>query len=261
MSLFNKVTIQTPESVELEFTLAGIGSRTLALFLDYLALSLITALLSALSVLIQGALVGLAIFLGGTDNIELWLRAIAFLVFSALYIGYFVGFETAWQGQTPGKRVTKIRVIRDNGKPEGALQATLRALMRPVDYILFLGFFCIILSKQEKRIGDWLAGTLVVQNERPAVSEALQISDTAKSLAPKLLQTIDFGRLLPDDFAVIRDYLQRRLLLTKQAEVKLSAKLTRDLQQILALETLPSGITTDTFIEAVYWAYQQDSGR
>ncbi|MEO1404472.1 MAG: RDD family protein [Cyanobacteria bacterium J06635_1] len=262
MSLFNTVNIQTPESVELEFTLAGIGSRALALFADYFVLTLASMLLSALSLLIQSQLASLATLLGGgTDSIELWLSAIAFLALSALYMGYFVGFESAWQGQTPGKRWTKIRVIRDNGKPEGVLQATLRSLLRPVDDILFLGFFCIIFGKQEKRLGDWLAGTLVVQNERPVVSETLYITDAAKAIASELDATASFGNLLPDDFAVIREYLQRRPLLAKQAKDTLSLKLARDLKQILDLENLPQEMTADTFIESVYWAYQQDGGR
>ena len=261
MSLFNKVTVQTPESVELEFTLAGIGNRALALFFDYVILMLTATLISALSTLIQAPLVSLATLLGGTDSIEMWLRAIAFLALSALYMGYFVGFESIWQGQTLGKRWVKIRVIRDSGQPEGILQATLRSLLRPVDDILFLGFFCIIFGKQEKRIGDWLAGTLVVQTERPVVSESLYINDDAKAIAKQLPSIANFDNLLPDDFAVIREYLQRRPLLANAAQNALSLKLANDLKQILALEKLPQETSADTFIEAVYWAYQQDNGR
>jgi uncharacterized RDD family membrane protein YckC len=154
MSLFKTITIQTPESVELEFTLAGIGNRALALMIDYLLVFFLISLVSLVSSFLSEQLVNLSAFLGGgTEDIELWLVAIALLVTTAIYGGYFVGFESAWQGQTPGKRFTKIRVIRDNGKPEGVFQATLRALMRPVDDILFLGFFCIIFGQQENRQG------------------------------------------------------------------------------------------------------------
>jgi len=262
MRLFNQVTIQTPESVELEFTLAGIGNRALALAIDYIVISLTAALISLISVLIQEPLVALATALGGgTEAIELWLGAIAFLALSALYMGYFVGFESAWQGQTPGKRWTKIRVIRSNGKPEGVLQATLRSLLRPIDDILFLGFFCIIFNRQEKRIGDWLAGTLVVQNERPVVAEGLEVSPEAQAMAAQLLPLANFGNLMPDDFAVIREYLQRRPLMAKEAREQLALKLGTDLKQILALERLPQKMTAERFVEAVYWGYQQDGRR
>ena len=95
-----------------------------------------------------------------------WVIAIMAMILYGLYVGYFVGFETLWQGQTPGKRRAKIRVIRDNAQPVGLFQSTLRALLRPVDDILFVGFLFILLGKREKRLGDWLASTLVVQTEQ-----------------------------------------------------------------------------------------------
>jgi uncharacterized RDD family membrane protein YckC len=78
-----------------------------------------------------------------TETLQLWITAIFLVLLFALYIGYFVLFETLWFGQSPGKRYTKIRVIRDDGQPERITQATLRSLLRPVDDILFVGFFCI----------------------------------------------------------------------------------------------------------------------
>ncbi|MEO1295257.1 MAG: RDD family protein, partial [Cyanobacteria bacterium J06636_16] len=159
MNLFKKITIQTPESVELEFTLAGIGNRTLALIIDYLLLLLLLLVLGLVAAFLREGLIGLAISLGNnSENTELWLTAIFLLVATTIYSGYFVIFEAWWQGQTPGKRFAKIRVIKDNGKPEGAFQAALRALMRPVDDIFFIGYLCIVFGRKEKRIGDWLAG-------------------------------------------------------------------------------------------------------
>ena len=120
-------------------------------------------------------------------------------------MGYFVIFETLWQGQKPGKRIAKIRVIRENGQPAGLFQVTLRSLLRPIDNILFIGFFLIVLTPKEKRLGDWMAGTVVVQTERPAVSKALNISQAAEPIAEELLQLANLSLLRPDDFAVIRE--------------------------------------------------------
>lgn len=262
MSLFRKITIQTPESVELEFTLAGIGNRALALLIDYLCVSLLISLVSLVASFLDEQVITLSVLLGdGTDALSLWLIAIALLVSAAIYWGYFVGFETAWQGQTPGKRLAKIRVINDSGKPEGVFQATLRALLRPVDDILFIGFFCIVFGKQEKRIGDWLAGTLVVQAER-AIGEAnVTISQAAKTLALDLLQQSDVGNLLPDDFATLREYLQRRTFLTKAARQKLSVELAQQFREVIELEKLPQQeMPAEPFLEAVYTAYQQKFG-
>ncbi|MEM0979233.1 MAG: RDD family protein [Cyanobacteria bacterium P01_H01_bin.58] len=259
MSFFKTVTIRTPESVELEFTLAGIGNRALAWMLDYLLLLLLLALISLIATFFGEQLVNLTVVLGGgTENIELWLAAISLLASAAIYGGYFVGFEVWWQGQTPGKRYAKIRVINDNGKPEGVFQATLRALMRPVDEILFLGVFCILFGQQEKRIGDWLAGTLVIQAEQPISTNSLTISEASQTLAKQLMAQSSIGKLLPDDFAVMRDYLQRRSALTRQARQALSVQLARQVREIIELEKLPQEqMPADLFLEAVYWAYQE----
>ncbi len=261
MSLFKTITIQTPESVELEFTLAGIGNRALALLIDYVLLFLILSLVSVFFSFLSEQIVNLSIALGGTDDFEMWLWALAFLVTTAIFGGYFVGFETAWQGQTPGKRFAKIRVIKDNGNPEGVFQATLRSLLRPVDDILFLGFFCILFNPQEKRIGDLLAGTLVVQAERAVGDANLRLSAAAQALVADLTAQAKIGNLLPDDFATLRDYLQRRTALTKRARQELSVQLARQLREIIELETLPQDqMPAERFLEAVYLAYQQEFG-
>ena len=133
MNLFNSVRIQTPESVELEFTLAGVGSRAVALLIDYTILSAALLLafwlwILALAQLQQSEVV----FSVDSNTLQLWVTAISALLAFALYVGYFVGFETLWYGQTPGKRYGKMRVIRDDGQPVRLFQATLRSLARPM---------------------------------------------------------------------------------------------------------------------------------
>ncbi|MGF1523821.1 MAG: RDD family protein [Leptolyngbyaceae cyanobacterium] len=262
MNLFKKIIIQTPESVELEFTLAGIGNRTLALTIDYLLLFILLLLVGLIAAFLREGLMGVAISFGNsTDNVELWLTAIFLLVITTIYSGYFVIFETWWQGQTPGKRFAKIRVIKDNGKPEGAFQATLRALMRPVDDIFFVGYLCILFSRKEKRIGDWLAGTLVIQAERPSGNPNLKIPQPSQDLAGQLIEQSSVGNLLPDDFAVLREYLQRRLVLTRQARQEISVQLASQVREIIGLEKLPEEqMPAETFLEAIYWAYQEQFG-
>ncbi len=262
MNLFKTITIRTPESVELEFTLAGIGNRALALLIDYLLVALLISLVSIIASFLSEQLVSLwAQIGGGTDALDLWLVAIAFLVTMAIYWGYFVGFETLWQGQTPGKRLTKIRVINDNGKPAGVFQATLRSLLRPVDDILFIGFFCILFGQQEKRIGDWLAGTLVVQSETGVGEATVRISNSSQTLATELMAQANVGNLLPDDFAMLRQYLQRRQILTKAARQNLSVQMAQQLKDIVELDQLPEEeLPAEQFLEAIYVAYQQKFG-
>ena len=253
MSLFNRIKIRTPESVELEFTLAGIGNRTIALVVDYLIWGA-----ALIGVLIFWAVLSFQLqrYFSNIKSIELWLTAIAILITFAVYTGYFVFFETLWQGQTPGKRYVNIRVIRDDGQSVGAAQTILRALMRPIDDIAFIGMLLIIFTKREKRLGDLVAGTLVIQEERPIAPATFALSPDAESLADQLLITQNFNALLPDDFAVIREYLQRRSRLDPRARTDLSLKLARQARDLLGMQELPFQMTPDLFLEAVYLAYQ-----
>ncbi|RUT02809.1 hypothetical protein DSM106972_057290 [Dulcicalothrix desertica PCC 7102] len=262
MHIFNRVKFITPESVELEFTLAGIGSRTFALLIDYHILALIIALIFTiwLTVSYQIQTFGKQIFGEQADN---WVVAIAFFILFAVYAGYFVFFETLWQGQTPGKRLAKIRVVRDDGRPVGLQQTTLRALLRPFDEISFIGALLIMFNRKEKRLGDFVAGTIVIQTSSIAVSEKqkLTLSESSNSACEKILETTNLSPMLPDDFAVIREYLVRRHIMSKQARAALAIELTQQVQSIIQLNNLPDGISPDTFLEGIYLAYQKTSIR
>ncbi|AKG24339.1 RDD family protein [Calothrix sp. 336/3] len=256
MHIFNKIKYRTPESVELEFVLAGIGSRSWALIIDYQILGIIL-----IGFLIVWSTVSLQLidWLGGFvkgDKIANWLTAIFILIYYSVYSGYFVFFETIWQGQTPGKRIAKIRVIRDNGRPVSLLQSGLRALLRPIDDTLFLGAFFIAFSRREKRLGDWVAGTVVIQSQAAKKPTRLQISESSQAIAEELSQTSDLSTLLPDDFAVVREYLLRREGMSAKARSSVAKKLSSQLKAILHLENFPSSINHDIFLEAIYLAYQ-----
>ena len=259
MHFFNRVTLQTPESVELDFTLAGIGNRAYALFIDYIFLSAILLVFLIVWAVFSIQLVALIESIAlNNSSLNLWLIAILSLITFSIYVGYFVFFEALWQGQTPGKRYVKIRVICDDGRPIRLQQSTLRALLRPVDDFLFLGVFLIALTKREKRLGDLLAGTLVIQEEQPIASTTFSVSQEAQALANQLQIEADLSHLLPEDFAVIREYLQRSGGMTPQAKADLSRQLAHQVKEIIALEKAPK-VTAHLFIEAVYLAYQQQS--
>ena len=260
MRFFNRVTLQTPESVELEFTLAGIGNRAYALLIDYLVWGLLLIGFFITWAIFSSQLLEFLENLVGTNRqLELWLIAIQLLITFFIYVGYFVVFETLWQGQTPGKRFTKIRVICDDGKPIRLQQSTLRSLLRPIDDIFFLGVFFIVLGKREKRLGDLVAGTLVIQEEQPVSSSNFPVSKEAEALATQLLMDADFSGMLPEDFAVIREYLQRRAAMIPAARAELSRQLAHQSKDVIALEKVPKGVTANQFLEAVYLAYQRQS--
>ncbi|MEB3340399.1 RDD family protein [Okeania sp.] len=259
MKIFNQISIKTPESVELDFKLAGIGNRTYALIIDYVIWSLTLFLVLIFGVFLYFQFGDIWDNFGlDRDQVSLWIFSIQLLIFFIIYVGYFVFFETIWQGQTPGKRYVKIRVIRDDGRQIRLQQATIRALFRPVDDTFFIGMLLIIFSKKEKRLGDLVAGTIVIQ-ETKVIADIVSTSETAKKLANSLLQEANISELLPEDFAVIKDYLQRSKLMTKQANIELSKKLASEIQAIISLTQIPEKVSATEFLEAVYIAYQQKS--
>lgn len=258
MRFFNQINLQTPESVELEFTLAGIGNRSFALIIDYVISGLTILLVWIIGGFLAFQFVPNLAVSGLSDRLLQWIWAIQLMTTFAIYVGYFVLWETLWQGQTPGKKWTKIRVICDNGKPERLPQAILRALFRPIDDLLFIGVFFIIFSRQEKRIGDLVAGTLVIQEES-SKRDRIAISQEAEDLAVQLRIEAEIANLLPEDFATIRDFLQRRKNIMLQYQHQLSRKLARQVTEIIAIEDVPEGYSNSQFLEAIYLAYQQEN--
>lgn len=258
MSLFNQFTFETPENVELEFTLAGIGNRALALLVDYSVLAGIQ-IIYLICIIIFPDLIADIINSIAADipNVEMWVVAILGLIFFFTYVGYFMIFETLWQGQTPGKKFAKIRVIRDDGRPLRIQQATIRALLRPIDDILSLGFFFIIFGRQEKRIGDWVAGTLVIQEESNKNHADFLVTEEAKKLAKQLQIEGNISCLLPEQFAVIREYLKRRDGMILEARIDLAKKMAAQAQEIIHLQEVPPNVTPNLFLEAIYIAYQK----
>ena len=257
MKFFNEIRLRTPESVELEFPLSGIGSRAYALFVDYTILSLVIAGFLFLWAIVSYQLTQ---YFPSAKGLGSWLIAVPVLLCFVIFVGYFVFFETLWQGQTPGKRLAQIRVIRDDGRPIALPQATLRALLRTFDDLSFfvVGFLLIVIGKKEKRLGDWVAGTVVIQEQR-SKKGTIQVLDEAKArqVATYLLEEQEVSSLRPDDFAVVREYLRRRSTLSARARETVSLRLAKQVQQRLGMDGLPFDMSAHTFLEGVYLAYQQ----
>jgi uncharacterized RDD family membrane protein YckC len=252
MKFLNRVKSQTPESVELEFVLAGIGNRTYALIIDYLIWSSTLFLL-----LIVWAFLVTQIEWLRSDTIRPWLSAIQILILFGVYIGYFVLFETLWRGQTPGKRYVKIRVIREDGRNVGIQQSILRSLLRPIDDILCLGFLLIVFTAQEKRLGDWVAGTISIQEGQAVTNQKITLSPAASDLAIQLSETGKIVAISPDEFATIRKYLYRYPALDPATRDRVSDRLSHQLLQRIELANRPPTLDAHLTIEAIYLAYQQ----
>lgn len=155
-----ELRVSTPEHVGVVYPLAGIGSRFLAAFLDGVLLLLLFAGLSLLA-----ASVGQLLPVSGTTGAVL-AGVFVVLLFLVVPFAYYVLFETFWNGQTLGKRLVGIRVLRDDGSPIDFVAAAARNLIRTIDLLppaLAADVLVMLLSRKGQRLGDLVAGTVVVK--------------------------------------------------------------------------------------------------
>jgi len=248
----DKLTIETPEQTSLEFPLAGVGSRCLALLLDTLIQVGAYIVLGILYAILQAAFPS---DLTDTGAKGVWLVAILLLLGFCVYMGYFAFFEAIWNGQTPGKRIAHLRVIQQSGRPIQVWQAVVRNLMRLVDQLP--GFYAVgltsaLISKQNRRLGDFVAGTVVV-HERPLS----QIDVSWTSPAPGAPASVPVGaaRLGPEEVRLMETFFERRsylegglrLRFARQIAKRVADKLGVDLDQVLRGENL----SAEAFLEGV----------
>jgi uncharacterized RDD family membrane protein YckC len=162
------ISIETPEQVALLFPLAGVGSRFLAIAMDT-AIQLGALLALAMISFIAWSLTSSGASFGHSFNTtRQWTLALSGIGVFLVHFGYFATFEAVWQGQTPGKRYCDLRVLKDNGASISAFDAVGRNLMRIVDSIpgvYAIGVISVFLSPRNKRLGDYLAGTIVVYDK------------------------------------------------------------------------------------------------
>jgi len=251
--------VDTPESVDLALEPAGLGTRFLAILIDALIqwgaaflVVLIVVPMTALSDVLS------ARTFGDADTIDGILITILLLAAGFLFFLYKLVLEAFWNGQTVGKRAVGIRVIKANGLPVDFLQVVIRNLLRVVDYLpmqYLVGSVAIIASKRGQRLGDMVAGTVVVRDQRPPLT-----------LAPVRLfhqPTYDLSLLrehvlrLPDeDLEPARRFWMRRMQLTTQARWRVGARIAESLARRMGWqEPLPPH--PEMFIEAALFVRAQ----
>ena len=172
--------IETPEHVQLQFALASLGNRFLACAIDH-AMQLAALVLT----MIIATSVSTEFDRFTTSTIDkmtagsLWTIALMILAIFVLFFGYFAIFEAVWSGQTPGKRWLHLRVIKEDGHPINAFEALARNLLRAADMMPLYptGILSIFASSRGKRLGDYVAGTVVIKEraaEAPSFAEVFE---------------------------------------------------------------------------------------
>ena len=175
--------------------------------------------------------------------------ALLFLLFFVIWWFYGVLFETFMNGQTPGKYVLGLRVLTDSGQPIDGMQATLRNLLRAADLLLpLLGLFVMSLNRKYQRLGDLVAGTIVVVEERQWLTGVAKLDD------PRAIQLAAY---LPPNFVVSRSlakvlatYVERRRFFTPPRRREVARHLAIPLLDRFGL---PPDTSYDLLLCALYY--------
>nr|MDQ2686689.1 RDD family protein [Armatimonadota bacterium] len=228
------------------------------------------------------------------DFFEGVLQGFAAIVFFLILWGYFIWFEIAWNGQTPGKRQMGLRVVRDGGYPVGPFNVITRNLLRVIDGmpLLTLGLvivgladhsnvlgalgglsilitLCFLLfSARYQRLGDFVAGTMVVKQRAPRVPTLEALAPPPRvlpeHLAPYALK--DIGRQVYEmtvpEYRAVRHYLDRRWQLDPMTQQYAAMRLAIPLMERLGIRP-PEGVMRVNyadFLEYLAVAFEQYRG-
>jgi len=209
----------TGEAVVVDIRTAGIGSRGVAVVLDFLLQFGLFFVLTYIVTNIGASLDSAA--------------AIAFVLvlYVAIALGYPVGFESMWRGRTPGKAAMGLRVLRDDGGPIRFRHAFVRGLVgvvveRPGLLVFFPALLCMLVNRRSKRLGDLAGGTIVVQERVPA-----RVAPPPAMPAPLAgwAATLDLARVDDRLAHEIRQFLARAPQLTPAVREQMSARLVGEL--------------------------------
>lgn len=258
--------IETPERVPLEFALASIGNRFLAVAIDHFIQYLSIILIAWFFLSIAGY--NSSDIADAPDKLfseaPKWTIALMIIILFLVFAGYFIVFEWLWNGQTPGKRLMKLRVIREDGRPLTLWEAIARNLLRICDavpgFILpvySIGLIVIFLSNRDQRVGDIFAGTVVVrerEGEAPTFAETFstRITDVAFTRVQKQTETSANVALLSErEVEVVESFLRRRWDLTDRQRLWMAWRIALPLMYKLKPTFEMENFTYEGFLEEI----------
>ena len=204
--------ISTPENVAFGYEVAGLGSRFMAAAIDTICLVLIQVIV----------FLAVGLLLNAFDilvNINInWIIALSTILFFLMFWGFYILFELIWNGQTPGKRLFNLRVIRTDGAPIGFVESLIRNLVRIIDFIpsfYGLGVSVMFFNMQSRRLGDFAANTLVVHDRNISLESLGKATQTPSyEIDADMMLGLPVERLQEKDVVLAEEFLLRREGLT-----------------------------------------------
>jgi uncharacterized RDD family membrane protein YckC len=237
MDLTDDLRIETPEQIDLEFELAGLGTRTVSWIVDAFVKLAITFLTMIVVTIILG-------FLEIKQRDSDWLKystAFIGMAVAFFWILYDIVFETWWSGQTPGKRAMGARVVRDGGAPVDFTASCIRNFLAMADFLpigYLFGALLIALTGKRQRLGDIAAGTLVIRERKQGTPARTDKMVEQFASAEITFTAAQLGRCTAEDRRILRSFMQRLFQMPPAARFKLAGRLVETMQK--RMETPPA---------------------
>ncbi len=238
MQLRNVHRVETPEFVVFEFDVAGLASRAAAYGIDFLVMAAIAVALFFASLLAGVTLRGFAL-------------AVFFVGAFLLQWGYFTVCEWRFSGRTVGKRLLGLRTIDEAGVRIDFFQALMRNLLRLLDALpgpYLVGLVTALLTTRRQRLGDLLAGTVVVcEARRPVPEHVVPPGSEYNSLLEDPVRRESVRRVVdPRLRELMVSAALRRERLGLSARIELFARLASELEARGVVR--PSALSDERFV-------------
>lgn len=264
--------IETPERVPLAFALASIGNRFIAVAIDHAIQYLSIALIAIIFLFAAGLFGGSGGAEEMIDSIGIdtprWIIALLIIVLFLLFAGYFAFFEWLWDGQTPGKRLMKLRVIREDGRPITLWEAIARNLLRIFDAIpgfvipiYSVGLIVVFLNSRDQRVGDMFAGTVVIRertDEAPTFAETFSnpVADAAfRRVQQRTAFDANISSIGVGEIEIIENFLRRRWDLTDRQRIWMAWRIALPIMFRLKPQYDSATFTYEGFLEELLHKY------
>jgi uncharacterized RDD family membrane protein YckC len=246
----SQIAINTSQNVNINFNIASVGDRMIAFILDLLIkVAYVIAILYTFFNLLD-----LGYLLNGLDQ---WSVVAVYTLLLFPTAIYPIILESLMEGQTPGKKVMKIRVVKIDGYQAGFGDYLIRWVFRIIDTLFLgvVGLISMIVSKNNQRLGDIASGTAVISLKNNINISHTILENIKEDYIPTFPQVI---ALSDNDMRIIKDnYLKAMRVDDRQIISKLSDKI----KGILKLEIDPTKMTERQFIGVVIKDYNYYTGK
>lgn len=247
----SQIAITTSQNVNISFTLASVGERIAAFFLDFLFMGSYVMITS----LILGNVFNVnSIF----KNMDSWsVRAILIMIFLPVSF-YALITESIFEGQTFGKKIMKIKVVKIDGYQASFSDYLIRWLFRSIEIYLMMGIpalLSVIISKNNQRFGGLASGTAVITLKNSVNISHTILENISADYVPLFPQVIS---LSDNDMRIIKDNYLKAL---KTDDREVIAKLTAKIKEILKVDFDDRQVTNRKFINIIIKDYNFFTGK